>query len=64
LAPGRGLTRDQIAVGESSLWRYAAALSLRGSPRTSLGEGWTPLVRRDWLGVEVCFKLETQMPTG
>ena len=64
LARGRGLARDQIAVGESSLWRYAAALSLRGPPRTSLGEGWTPLVRRDWLGAEVCFKLETQMPTG
>jgi threonine synthase len=64
LAPGRGLARDQIAVGEASLWRYAAALSLRGPPCTSLGEGWTPLVRRDWLGVEVCFKLETQMPTG
>jgi threonine synthase len=64
LAPGRGLTRNQIAVGESSLWRYAAALSLRGPPRTSLGEGWTPLVCRDWLGAEVCFKLESQMPTG
>src|SRR5215472_11919702 len=64
LAPGRGLARDQIAVGEASLWRYAAALSLPGPLRTSLGEGWTPLVPRDWLGVEVCFKLETQMPTG
>jgi threonine synthase len=64
LAPGLGLTRDRIAVGESSLWRYAAALSLRGPPHTSLGEGWTPLVRRDWLGVQVLFKLETQMPTG
>ena len=64
LAPGRGLTRDQIAVGEASLWRYAAALSLRGPPRVSLGEGWTPLVRRDWQGAGVCFKLESQMPTG
>jgi threonine synthase len=64
LAPGSGLARDQIAVGEASLWRYAAALALRGPPRTSLGEGWTPLVPRDWLGVEVFFKLETQMPTG
>jgi len=64
LAPGRGLTRDEIAVGEASLWRYAAALALRGPPRVSLGEGWTPLVRRDWQGVEVSFKLESQMPTG
>lgn len=64
LAPGRGLVRDEIAAGEASLWRYAAALSLRGLPRISLGEGWTPLVRRDWRGVGVCFKLESQMPTG
>jgi threonine synthase len=64
LAPGRGLTRDEIVVGEASLWRYAAALSLRNPPRISLGEGWTPLVRRDWQGAGVCFKLESQMPTG
>src|SRR5271165_2672949 len=64
LAPGRGLARGEIAVGEASLWRYAGALSLRGPPRISLGEGWTPLVRRDWQGAEACFKLESQMPTG
>jgi threonine synthase len=64
LAPGRGLARDEIAAGEASLWRYTMALSLRGPPRISFGEGWTPLVRRDWQGVEVCFKLESQMPTG
>jgi threonine synthase len=58
------LTRDEIAVGEASLWRYAAALSLCNLPRISLGEGWTPLVRRDWQGTEVLFKLESQMPTG
>ena len=29
LASGRGLARDEIAVGDASLWRYAAALSLR-----------------------------------
>ena len=64
LAPGRGLMRDNIAIGEASLWRYAVALALRGAPRTSLGEGWTPLVQRDWRGVKVYFKLESQMPTG
>jgi threonine synthase len=64
LANGRGLTRNQIAVGEASLWRYTAALSLRHAPRISLGEGWTPLVLRDWQGVPVHFKLESQMPTG
>jgi len=64
LLPGRGLSRGEIAAGEASLWRYAAALALRGAPRTSLGEGWTPLVLRDWQGAEVRFKLESQMPTG
>ena len=64
LAPGDGLSRGDIAVGEASLWRYAAALALRGPPRVSLGEGWTPLVRRDWQGAPVLFKLESQMPTG
>ena len=64
LTPGEGLSRGDIAVGEASLWRYAAALALRGPPRVSLGEGWTPLVRRDWQGAPVLFKLESQMPTG
>jgi threonine synthase len=64
LAPGDGLSRGEITTGEASLWRYAAALALRGPPRVSLGEGWTPLVQRDWQGVPVLFKLESQMPTG
>src|SRR6516225_770579 len=64
LAPGRGLARSEIASSEASLWRYAAALALRGPPRVTLGEGWTPLVPRDWLGAKVHFKLESQMPTG
>jgi threonine synthase len=64
LVPGKGLGRSEIAAGEASLWRYAAALALERPPRVTLGEGWTPLVRRDWQGVPVAFKLEMQMPTG
>jgi threonine synthase len=64
LTPGRGLARSEIASGEASLWRYSAALALRGPPRVSLGEGWTPLVTRAWCGVKAHFKLESQMPTG
>jgi threonine synthase len=64
LAPGRGLRRSEIATGEASLWRYAAALALKTPPRVSLGEGWTPLVLRDWRGAKVYFKLESHMPTG
>ncbi len=58
------MSRSEIAADEASLWRYAAALALRGPPRVSLGEGWTPLVPRDWQGAAVLFKLELQMPTG
>jgi len=64
LAPGRGFARNGIASGEASLWRYAAGLALSGPPRVSLGEGWTPLVLRNWHGAKVHFKLESQMPTG
>jgi threonine synthase len=64
LAPGQGMTRDEIDVADASLWRYRAALALGGSPHVSLGEGWTPLVMRDWDGAPVRFKLESQMPTG
>jgi threonine synthase len=64
LAPGRGFGRGEIASEEASLWRYAAALALQNPPRVSLGEGWTPLVLRDWHGAKVHFKLESQMPTG
>jgi threonine synthase len=64
LVPGSGLARREIAGDEASLWRYRSALALRGPPRVSLGEGWTPLVERSWAGAKVRFKLESQMPTG
>jgi threonine synthase len=64
LAPGHGLARRDILGGEASLWRYRGALALDHKPRVSLGEGWTPLVERSWAGVNVHFKLESQMPTG
>jgi|SRR5579871_383676 threonine synthase len=64
LAPGPGLNRHDIVATEASLWRYAAALAVRDTPRVSLGEGWTPLLQRDWAGIPVWFKLESQMPTG
>jgi threonine synthase len=64
LEPGRGMRRSDIVSGDASLWRYRAALALRRPPLVSLGEGWTPLVMRDWDGVPVHFKIESQMPTG
>src|SRR5580704_17196963 len=64
LAPGQGLARSEIDTGNASLWRYRAALALDDLPMISLGEGWTPLVTREWDGAAIRFKLETQMPTG
>ncbi|HJZ14543.1 MAG TPA: pyridoxal-phosphate dependent enzyme, partial [Stellaceae bacterium] len=64
LMPGRGFGRGEIMTANASLWRYAAALAAPGAPRVSLGEGWTPLVLRNWRGAAIHFKLESQMPTG
>src|SRR5262252_7538556 len=64
LEPGPGLRRADIVAADRSLWRYRAALALKEPPRVSLGEGWTPLVTREWAGAPVRFKLESQMPTG
>src|SRR5260370_3825750 len=64
LAAGRGFRRSEITNMNASLWRYAAALALSGPPRVSVGEGWTPLVLRDWQGAKIHFKVESQMPTG
>ena len=64
LTPGKGLVRGEIDSRDASLWRYRAALAVDGPPRVSLGEGWTPLVARDWDGASIRFKLESQMPTG
>jgi threonine synthase len=36
----------------------------KGMERTSLGEGWTPLVPDHWSGIPVHWKLDTLMPTG
>src|SRR6266403_4928883 len=54
----------EIITANASLWRYASALAVPGAPRVTLGEGWTPLVLRNWRGAVIHFKLESQMPTG
>ena len=57
LAPGPGLRRADIVAGDASLWRYRAALQVTAPPRVTMGEGWTPLVTRDWAGAPIHFKL-------
>lgn len=48
------------------LWRYAAMLPVmhNGHRRVTLGEGWTPLIREQWAGRNVYWKLDALMPTG
>ena len=54
-----------INGGENSLWRYRALLPLDATwEPVTLGEGNTPLVRVDWRGRPLCFKVESLAPTG
>jgi len=45
------VTREQIAAGPDSIWRYAPLLPVGHDPatRVTLNPGWTPLVRADAL---------------
>lgn len=48
------ISRESIAAGPSTIWRYADLLPLSGSTdRVDLGAGFTPLVRAQRLGAEL-----------
>jgi len=64
----RRATRERIAAGPRSIWRYEALLPSPPPADTSSGPGWTPLVRAPRLaeavGVgEVYLKLDHTNPT-
>lgn len=57
--------RIRIASGPENMWRYSEMLPLKEeSHPVSMGEGLTPLVRAEWSGREVWFKLDFLCPTG
>jgi threonine synthase len=63
------LTRESIAQGPNSIWRYGALLPDPGVAPVDLGAGWTPLRRASRLaqvlGVkELWLKDDTRNPTG
>jgi threonine synthase len=63
------LTRESIASGPNSIWRYGALLPDPGVEPVDLGAGWTPLRRStrlaQILGVrELWLKDDTRNPTG
>jgi threonine synthase len=62
------ISRDSIAGGPRSLWRYAPLLPAGAHDRVDLGDGWTPLRRARRLGAELGLpslyvKDETRQPT-
>jgi len=59
-----GLKREDIDRSVNSLWRYRKALLVDAASAVTLGEGRTPLVRAQWDGVDLEFKLDFMMPTG
>ncbi len=57
-------SKELIASDEHSLWRYGHVLPVSPQFRLSLGEGWTPLLRRSFGGREVRLKLDHLFPSG
>jgi threonine synthase len=62
-------SREKIAAGPSSLWRYADLLPVDPQAAVNLGTGYTPLVRADRLAAElglgeVWVKNDTRNPTN
>ena len=68
-ALGRHITRESIAAGPQTIWRYADLLPVQDHEPIDLGTGWTPLVRADRLAAELglgelWIKNDTANPTG
>lgn len=63
------ISKERIATGPNSIWRYADLLPVRRQGAVDLGAGFTPLVRADRLGAELgigelWIKNDTLNPTG
>jgi threonine synthase len=63
------VTREKIAAGPASLWRYSDLLPVEADSAVDLGTGFTPLVRADRLAAElglgeVYLKNDTRNPTN
>ena len=50
------VTRESIARGPKSLWRYKDLLPIEGAPKAGLYSGMTPLKKADRLGTELGCK--------
>jgi threonine synthase len=47
------ISRESVAAGPPSIWRYAPLLPVGPPGPDSLNAGWTPLVRADRLAAEL-----------
>src|SRR5687767_6912083 len=68
-AVARSMSRESIAAGPTTIWRYAELLPADASAPVDLGAGFTPLVRADRLAAELGLgelwvKNDTVNPTG
>jgi len=66
---GSAVSREKIAAGPASIWRYADLLPVDRGHAVDLGAGFTPLVRADRLAAalglgEVWVKNDTLNPTN
>ncbi len=63
------ISRDRVAAGPKTIWRYADLLPASAHGAVDLGAGLTPLLRADRLGAELglsdlWLKNDTVNPTG
>ncbi|HLH27837.1 MAG TPA: threonine synthase, partial [Acidimicrobiales bacterium] len=63
------ISRESIAAGPPTIWRYAPLLPADPAGAVDLGAGWTPLLRADRLAAalglgELWIKNDTVNPTG
>ncbi len=68
-AVSAAMTRESVAAGPPTIWRYAPLLPAKAEGAVDLGAGWTPLVRADRLAAELglgelWLKNDTMNPTG
>ncbi len=52
----KSISREKIASGPASIWRYADLLPVEGAPQVDLHAGFTPLVRAERLGAKLGIK--------
>ena len=58
------VTRESIARGPKSLWRYRDLLPVEGAPQTGFHSGFTPLKKAGRLGAELAVRLAPYPQVG